>query len=390
MIRCYLVVVITAGLVLAALPAGADDKAESKKHFNAGLAAMKSEDFDSAAKELETSVALMPRKSNLLNLATCYQALGRTIEALERFERVRDEFGAELKKSEQKEVDAQIAELKGAIANLTLTVSPQGAEVKLNGTKLESSKLSAGMRLMPGAHDIEATLEGYDTATQKVDLSAGAEQTVTIELKEAKANLTIVSNAEDAEVLVNGEPMGKTPLDAPLALEKGEYVVTVQKDGFETKVQNVTLKPAGEETLDVQLAPVPAVADLPPQQDTTSAAAAEPTDKKPFPLFPISLAGTIVTAGVAAGMWGAAIAKMNEHNDKNDQLDPNDWKEQLESQRDAAQDDSEKYNKIAVVMTAVTGAFVALTVTSAVLRAKQKKEAASDVALTPGGVEVRF
>ena len=46
------------------------------------------------------------------------------------------------------------------------------------------------------------------------------------------SKLVVTADQDGASVLVDGEPVGTTPLDGPLAIEVGEHLVSVRKSGF--------------------------------------------------------------------------------------------------------------------------------------------------------------
>lgn len=392
--RC-LSLITTVSLVLISLTAAAEDKAAAKKHFKAGLELMKSESFADAATEFETSADLYPNKNNLFNLATCYRALDRQVEALDILERVKRDFDSKLKPDMRADIDDQIAEIRTILANLSIAVAPDGATVSIDGEDMGVAPLSEPLVLRRGGHVIEVKLDNYETLTRSVTLAGGESSTESFELTELKAQLMVVSKQTDAEIMLNGDPTAKTPLESPLSVEKGSYVVAVSKDGFETMVKNVELAPGEEMSMEFDLAEIPGASQpetlpAPTEQRVSVVPQEDEPKRKRSPLLGIGLAGTIIMGGVSAGMWGAAVSNKNEHDDKNDELDPYDYNDQVANQRDAAGEDTKKYNRAAVATTAITGGFVVLTIIGAVLKASYKREAERAVSFSPSGLQVRF
>ena len=58
--------------------------------------------------------------------------------------------------------------------------------------------------------------------------------------------------------------------------------------------------------------------------------------------------------------------------------------------RDVSADEMEKLNRVAVVMTAATGAFAVLTVVGPAVKSKDEKPSSAKISAVPGGLEVRF
>lgn len=72
------------------------------------------------------------------------------------------------------------------------------------------------------------------------------------------ASLTVESNEAGAEVLVDGELAGTTPLAEPLLLDTGDHRITIHKDGFDTREETITLASRDSQSLRIDIRPTPA------------------------------------------------------------------------------------------------------------------------------------
>ncbi|MBN2162924.1 MAG: PEGA domain-containing protein [Pontiellaceae bacterium] len=72
---------------------------------------------------------------------------------------------------------------------------------------------------------------------------------------EKKGMITISSSPSGAEVLVNGEPKGVTPLTLP-SLLRGQYLIELQMAGHEKSYESVALLGGQHQSVDVELAPI--------------------------------------------------------------------------------------------------------------------------------------
>lgn len=72
------------------------------------------------------------------------------------------------------------------------------------------------------------------------------------------ATLAVESNQAGAEVLVDGDLAGTTPLPEPLLLDTGDHRITVHKDGFDTREETVTLASRDSQSLRIDIQPTPA------------------------------------------------------------------------------------------------------------------------------------
>ncbi len=72
------------------------------------------------------------------------------------------------------------------------------------------------------------------------------------------AQLAVESNEAGAEVLVDGELAGTTPLAEPLLLDTGDHRITVHKDGFDTREEAITLASRDSQSMRIDIRPTPA------------------------------------------------------------------------------------------------------------------------------------
>ena len=92
-----------------------------------------------------------------------------------------------------------------------------------------------------GPHVVEFLKRRYFPLRQEIEIEGlGKTQSVNVELEPAWGQLQISSVPEDAEVMIDGEPVGITPLTAEV-LETGT-LLTVAKRGFKTWERQVSVK----------------------------------------------------------------------------------------------------------------------------------------------------
>jgi tetratricopeptide (TPR) repeat protein len=91
------------------------------------------------------------------------------------------------------------------------------------------------------------------------------------------ATLAVDCNEAGAEILVDGEPAGTTPLAEPLLLDTGDHRVTVRKEGFDAREELITLASRDSQNLRMEIqktppnrAPVVVVAPQAPPEDRTA------------------------------------------------------------------------------------------------------------------------
>ena len=100
--------------------------------------------------------------------------------------------------------------------------------------------------LPAGEHFVVVTKPGYKKFEQKVDLDVGQTLTVSAELA-AAGGLRVLSTPAGADVLVDGQVIGQTPLNHE-DVDVGEHVVTVRLTEFYDYEQNITIE-GGQRTI---------------------------------------------------------------------------------------------------------------------------------------------
>ena len=123
------------------------------------------------------------------------------------------------------------------------------AEVFIDGAAV--GKVPQERKVSVGDHPVLVRLDGYKQFEQKVRVDAGQTVTVQADLK-AVGQLRILSTPSGANVLINGFPAGKTPLEQEV--EVGETVVRVELGGFQPFEQTITIEGGKTKTLSPELA----------------------------------------------------------------------------------------------------------------------------------------
>ena len=91
---------------------------------------------------------------------------------------------------------------------LVVDVKPVDATVDIDGL---SFRLSGNFLLRQGVYDIKASAEGYYDNTQKIKVADADNQRLEIELEKLPGHLQITSQPMGADVIIDGNIVGKTP-----------------------------------------------------------------------------------------------------------------------------------------------------------------------------------
>jgi len=160
-----------AGSPVAAQAAGKVDAAarkEARKHFARGVELLKDEQVAEALLEFQRSYDLKPHFAVLYNIGQAQSVLGRSVEAVETFERYLDQGGRAIKPARRNEVEQDIIRQKAHIATLEIRVTPDGAPICVDGKDVGFAPMSQAVRVPIGEHTVSATADGYDPGELKV------------------------------------------------------------------------------------------------------------------------------------------------------------------------------------------------------------------------------
>ena len=139
--------------------------------------------FDEAVVKLEEAIRLHPIPVYVLNLARTLEDAGRIPEAVTAYERcLRMEPDPEIRVRARQ----RWAVLRDRLSSgtLRLRVSPEGAEVLVDGLPRGVAPLEEPLRLRAGQHTVEVRLPPrYETSRRDVDVPGGAEVVVDITLE---------------------------------------------------------------------------------------------------------------------------------------------------------------------------------------------------------------
>lgn len=168
-------------LVVTSSPARAQTPSENVKKadqlFQEGRALVEAGKFDDACPKFEESQRLDPGLGTLLNLAACYEQVGKLASALTAFRSAEEQAraaGPTEKKREQTAAERARA-IESRVARLTITLSspdrPGGFSVTRDGVPVPPLDFGRRIPVDPGTIVIEATAPGFEAFRTEVAIS---------------------------------------------------------------------------------------------------------------------------------------------------------------------------------------------------------------------------
>jgi formylglycine-generating enzyme required for sulfatase activity len=142
-----------------------------------------------------------------------------------------------------------LPDVKLALADgrLELASTPSEASVSVDGEFRGRTPLS--LRLAPGrAHRVTLSKPGYDMVTRELSVAADSGRRLQIELPPQLGELAVASTPPEAEVFVDGERRGTTPLT--LELTAVSHSIEIRKEGFAVERAELTPRPGFPQKLE--------------------------------------------------------------------------------------------------------------------------------------------
>lgn len=191
----------------------------------------------------------------------------------------------------------------------------ENAVVWVDGRELGPFPVAA-QSLTAGEHTLKVRRVGFADFTKKVVVPAGKSIEVEAKLVATHAVISVASDIPDAQVFLNGKPVGVVPLK-DLEVGPGAVEIVVRKEGYKEDKRSMTLVAGKDSVVSVKLAPTAAATttlvatnDRPVETKLTPDEGIAPIDTgvtKPVEDAPI-YGRWYFWAGIAAVAVGAAVA----------------------------------------------------------------------------------
>ncbi len=258
---------------------GTEDVAKAKTYFNAGAAAYAAGQYPAAIQAFDQAYRFAPRAGILFSAAQAYrkqyfidknpQNLQQAIknyrayldkvpeggrradcaQALAELEPIADRLAAR-EPTEPGEAVPQPQAVLPQKTRLMVSSQTRGAMIELDAAKGRKAPLIAEVK--PGRHKVRLSAPGYFPEEREVEAAEGGVVAVDVRLQPQPARIS-VRTEDDAEVRVDGRPVGTTPLGAPLELPAGSHLITITRTGRKPYSKEVDLARGERATLDADL-----------------------------------------------------------------------------------------------------------------------------------------
>jgi hypothetical protein len=170
---------------LRAQSGGASNRAAAEALFNEGRKLASSGKYTEACPKFEASEQLDPGLGTLLNLAECYEKIGKTASAWAEYKEAIPLARASGSKVRQDLATERAAALESRLSMLTIramggTEEATGLEIRRDGVPVQQAELGSPIPLDPGPHTVDATAPGRQKWSSTVQLTDAAKLSVDV------------------------------------------------------------------------------------------------------------------------------------------------------------------------------------------------------------------
>jgi PEGA domain len=217
-------------------------KDEARERFDRGLKLFNEGDNAAALAEFKRAYELIPNQLVLFNIGLVYAAMNRPAEATDALSKVIADPGnlsAERLARAKQTRDEQASR----VAEVTV-VTNVPATIEIDNVQAGKTPLSAPLRIAGGQRIVGAFATGYAPLRKEVTVAGGTKTEVKLELTQMEgkaAHLKVNTHLPAADVLVDGQAVGKTPLASSLTVTPGQHKIELKRAGYMAAQQDLTL-----------------------------------------------------------------------------------------------------------------------------------------------------
>lgn len=128
--------------------------------------------------------------------------------------------------------------IKDPYGKVSIISDPAGARIYMNDIYRGVTPLNVE-KVIPGDYKIRLEKEGYIGGESGRTVYAGKTASLEATLPEAAQEVSLKSNPSGADVYINGNYKGQTPLNTKLPF--GKYSIEYKKDGYKSKTTSATI-----------------------------------------------------------------------------------------------------------------------------------------------------
>jgi hypothetical protein len=242
----------------------AQDLAEAKKFFDAGLKFSQQGAYRDALAAFREAKRLAPRPSIQTNLAQTHRDLREYAAAYDAYAELITTYPTQLKPQEILSAQRAMSELEAFTGTIEVKTQEPGARVSLDDVDVGALPLSRPLRASVGTHVLSITKDGFQPIKRSVELRGHDAIVISDPLNKAAttghANVSVSPATAGAVVLVDNAEQGPAPVK--LDLPPGQHVFSARVPGMGATSQRVDVQAGGNYEIVVALSSADALLSI--------------------------------------------------------------------------------------------------------------------------------
>ncbi len=237
----------------------AQDRADARRLFELGVAALDDGRFAEAAELLGQSLAIRDSPSARFNRALALRGAGRYREAIAECEHTLAVADPRRHRRLRAQAEQMKEELEAQLAHVELVVVGEPDRVEVDGELLTPSDGPHRLLRDPGPFSVLVRRQGYAPVQLREELAAGERRTFELDASARPLPARVVLRADPPEALIrfDGEELGLGRAAIEVPYEAGRrHRIEVTAEGFEGQRREVSFGPGEEARLEFALSAV--------------------------------------------------------------------------------------------------------------------------------------
>jgi hypothetical protein len=234
----------TLSAALSARAAPLDGRTEAAERFDRALRLVDAGDLSGGLAEFQRAYTLVPSPAALYNVGLVYAALHRPVDAARAIEKALARPDG-LKAEDVVRAQRVLREEQDKIGQVEVSANVKEGVVEVDNVEVAKLPLAGALDVASGPHVLGVVSAGYAPSRREVLVSGHERVAVHLELVAIEgllAHIALHGLVPAADVFVDGERIGKTPLEATVTVAPGAHQVRVSRAGYTPAERSVTLQ----------------------------------------------------------------------------------------------------------------------------------------------------